>query len=144
MALQLDAAKGTIQWITQFSLAVDLPGRMQLRFYPRFSWCAREDVNGLLIRYTKSHVGYRSRPHDACKMQTCQDTCHYGMSDKHAIAFATCVKRTKHRFKFHYTHPRLTDDDAHYLDRWWTTHLAWAMQSDLHRGKSKEGKIIFP
>ena len=25
---------------------------MQLRFYPRFSWCAREDVNGPLIRYT--------------------------------------------------------------------------------------------
>ena len=24
---------------------------MQLRFYPQFSWCAREDVNGLLIRY---------------------------------------------------------------------------------------------
>ena len=25
---------------------------MQLRFYPRFSWCAREDVNGPLIHYT--------------------------------------------------------------------------------------------
>ena len=24
---------------------------MQLRFYPQFSWCAREDVNGPLIHY---------------------------------------------------------------------------------------------
>ena len=24
---------------------------MQLRFYPQFSWCAREDVNSLLICY---------------------------------------------------------------------------------------------
>ena len=30
---------------------------MQLRFYPWFSWCAREDVNGLLICY-------RDGPHE--------------------------------------------------------------------------------
>ena len=32
---------------------------MQLRFYPRFSWCAREDVNGPLIRYTGSVVDFQ-------------------------------------------------------------------------------------
>ena len=28
---------------------------MQLKFYPQFSWCAREDVNGLLIHYSTFH-----------------------------------------------------------------------------------------
>ena len=30
---------------------------MQLRFYPQFSWCAREDVNGLLTRYNDEDMG---------------------------------------------------------------------------------------
>ena len=56
------------------------------------------------------------------------------------------IKQTKHALNFHDTHPQPTQDDAHSLDWWRTTYLAWSTQSSIYWSKSKKGccKRIFP